>query len=119
MPSLTNHNFPFQFYASRTPYSPVIEIDDDSHSKFIPESSRFPNPHTQTITAAKYYCSAISFEKLLVPRSEIYEPIAFATRTQNQSKTTQKMLKSAENVCRSKPHQEDGEDSETKRENFR
>ena len=31
---------PFQYYASRTPYSPVIEIDDDSHSKFIPDSSR-------------------------------------------------------------------------------
>ena len=25
-----------QYYSSRTPYSPVIEIDDDSHSKFIP-----------------------------------------------------------------------------------
>ena len=48
-----------QYYASRAPFSPVIEIDDDSHSKFVPE--------------------------------------------RNSSKT----------------HPEDGEDSETKRENFR
>ena len=48
-----------QYYASRAPYSPTIEIDDDSHSKFIPDG-----------------------------RS-------------------------------SKSHQEDGEDSEMKRENFR
>ena len=27
-----------QHYSSRVPYSPVIEIDDDSHSKFIPDS---------------------------------------------------------------------------------
>lgn len=48
-----------QYYTSRAPYSPVIEIDDDSHSKFIPDSNRM------------------------------------------------------------KPNHEDGEDSETKRENFR
>ena len=119
-----NHHLFF----STTPAEPLTRLWLKLTTIPIPSSSpkvaggwlvRFPNPHTQTITAAKYYCSAISFEKLLVPRSEIYEPIAFATRTQNQSKTTQKMLKSANNVCRSKPHQEDGEDSETKRENFR
>ena len=27
-----------QYYSSRAPYSPVIEIDDDSHSKFIADS---------------------------------------------------------------------------------
>ena len=35
----------FQYYASRAPYSPVIEIDDDSHSKFIPDSSRYFQNH--------------------------------------------------------------------------
>ena len=37
----------FQYYASRAPYSPVIEIDDDSHSKFIPDSSRYFQNHNQ------------------------------------------------------------------------
>ena len=28
------------YFLGKAPYSPVIEIDDDSHSKFIQESSR-------------------------------------------------------------------------------
>jgi hypothetical protein len=35
-----------QYYASRAPYSPVIEIDDDSHSKFIPDGNR-SKPHPE------------------------------------------------------------------------